>query len=344
MRSRPNLAVQALLLLLATAPAAASLRYVAVPDADGLAAHVDAACATPSSPACAAALEQLALSSAFQLRGLGQRRDPSARPLAIEAAATGYPALRAAAAEVLGELPSAPEDTPVLAELLDDPVPAVRAAALRTLRRSVDEPGRLLARRADVFNRVEIDGDAPETPPAAKALGVPLPADAVFLFFASDPASGRYAFATAQPPAKVLAALRGRGPYTPEQFKDQVPGAKAAGRDSSEEEDDGPFGSLPSPEEMERLMELAATMGNLAEKHKGRPEEMAAAAASALKGHASFDDSLADVYGEDDYFGDARLVVIPLAGSGEAVVAVYVDKVVGTTGVTVHRAPIGGQE
>jgi hypothetical protein len=343
MRARPKLAILTLLLPLAATPTAASLRYVAVPDAGGLAAHIDAACATPSSPACAAALEQLALSSAFQLRGLGQRRDPAARPLAIEAAATGYPVLRAAAAEALGELSSAPEDTPVLAELLDDPVPAVRAAALRTLRRSVDETGRLLARRAEVFTRVEIEGDEPETPPAAKALGVPLPPDAVFLFFASDPAAGRYAFATALPPAQALAALRGRGPYTPEQFKDQIPGAKPS-RGRSSKEDDGEFGDLPSPEEMERLMELAATMGELAKQHKGRPEEMAAAATSAMKAHGSFDASLAEAYKKDEFFGEARLVVVPLDGKGEAVVAVYTDKVLGMTGVAVHRAPLGGGE
>jgi hypothetical protein len=343
MRARPHLAALALLLLLEAAPAAASLRYVSVPDGGGLAAHIDAACTAPSSPACTAALEQLALASAFQLRGLGQRRDPAARPLAVEAAATGYPALRAAAAEVLGELTSAPEDTPVLAELLDDPVPAVRAAALRTLRRSVDETSRLLARRADIFSRVEITGDAPQEPPRANALGVPLPADSVFLFFASDPAAGRYAFATALPPAKVLATLRGRGPYTPEQFRSQIPGSKAAGRDSSEEEE-GEFGGLPSPEEMERLMELAATMGKLAEQHKGRPEEMAAAAQSAMKAHGSLDASLADAYAKEEYFGDARLVVIPLAAGGEAVVSVYTDKVLGTTGIAVHRAPVGAQE
>jgi hypothetical protein len=225
----------------------------------------------------------------------------------------------------------------------------VRAAALKALRGASDDRARALTRRADAFGSVREDeplADTPDPVPPAGALGVPLPADAVFLFFGSDPESGRTSFWTASSPDQVAAMLRGKGkgPLTPEEFRAQTPGERMKKKRAEAEkagQEDNPMANMPSAEDMARMMKMAEQMAKAAEQAKGQsPEEQAQAMAKVAKGMSSFDADLADIYAHDEIFAGARLFVVPLAGGSEAVVAVYRDPAVGGTGVTVHRTPL----
>lgn len=336
------------LFAVAAVAAADELRVPVEPNAD-LTQSVQAACAVRTSPACAAALDFVTARAVAALTILTERRDPQATELARLAADAASPELRAAAASALAQPYADARDTPLLAELADDPVPAVRAAALQALRSSNDERAQALVRRAEAWGSVheaEVLPDTPDTAPTAAQLGVPLPGDAVFLFFGSDPEGGRYSFWTASSTAQVAAALRGKakGPLTPEEFRAQTPAQRMEKKHEEAEkagEGDNPFANMPSAEDMERMMKMAEQMNKAAEQTQGKSaQEQADAMAKAAKGMASFDADLADRYEKPEIFGNARLFVVDLAGGGEAVVAVYADPAVGGTGVTVHRAPL----
>ena len=336
-RIRTGLAAVALFATIAAAARADERLVPADPEAD-LTPAVESACAAPASPACAQALDYLTARATAALLVLTERNDPQAAALARLAADAADVRLRAAAAAALATPFVAPEDTPLLAELADDPVPAVRAAALRSLASSQDPRAQLVSRRARAFD----DAGAPEASDTADAavaaaqLGVPLPADAVYLYFASAPATGRYSYWTAQAPANVIASLRAKakkGPLTPAEFRAQAEEATAS--------PDLEEGEMPSADDMARAMAMAEQMMKAMEGGQGgSPEDQAAAAQRAAGGMAIFDAGLADDYEEAELFGDARLFVVPVAGSSDAVVAVYRDLAVGGTGVTVHRAAL----
>jgi hypothetical protein len=336
-RTRTCLATIAVLAAIGGA-ARADERLVPVdPDAD-LTPAVQSACAAPASPACAQALDYLTARATAALLVLAERNDPQAAALARLAADSADAGLRTAAAAALATPFVAPEDTPLLAELADDPVPAVRAAALRSLASSQDPRAQLVSRRARAFDDpgASAASDTPDAAVAAAKLGVPLPADATYLYFASAPATGRYSYWTAQAPANVIAALRAKakkGPLTTAEFRAQAEEATAS--------PDLEEGEMPSADDMARAMAMAEQMMKAMEGGQGgSPEDQAAAAQRAVGGMATFNADLADDYEEAELFGDARLFVVPVAGSSDAVVAVYRDLAVGGTGVTVHRAAL----
>jgi hypothetical protein len=312
----------------------AGMRIVRTLDADAAAA-VDAACVDSASPACTAALDELAVQVAARLREAASRSSADLREVARLAADSSYAPLRAAGAAALAAPYATAAETPWLAELADDPVPAVRLAALRALRGSNDERAQRLARRADAFGQrgaaAEGESESPDAAPAAERMGVPLPAGAVFLHFASDPAGGRYAWHTREPVDRVLAALRGKGkgPLTPEEFHAQAQPLS------------GGSAGMPSADDMQRAMAMAEQMMRAMEGAQGKsPEEQAAAVQNATRGMASRDQDLASVYERTELFTDPRLTIVPLPGGGEVVVAVFADPVVGGTGITLHRAPL----
>lgn len=325
------------LLGLGATGASASYRVVRPIGYDARAA-VEQACtapASPASPACEAAREDLARQAAITLATGARHLGSGLSEIAGLAADSGYPALRAAAATALASPFATAAETPLLAELADDPVPAVRIAALRALRSSNDPRAQRIARRADAFGDRPTTGEAaeqPEAAPAAARMGVPLPAGAVYLHFASDPAAGRYAWHTVEPAERVLTALRGKGkgPLSPDEFRAQAqpkPGGGASG--------------MPSADEMQRAMAMAEQMMKAMEGAQGKsPQEQAAAMERASHGVSSLDSDLAGAYEKEELFVDPRLVIVPLAEGGEVVVAVYADPVVGGTGVTLHRAPL----
>jgi hypothetical protein len=346
MRNRtpnPARALAALLPLLSAVSAYASVRFVPAPP-PGPRAGFDAACADAASPACARAVEALSREAVRILSGAALHPNADLRPAARLAVDAADPALRAAAAAALGQPFAGEADTPILAELLDDPVPAVRAAAKRALWSSQDDRGRLLAKRAEAYGGGGGESLAEETEPARGKLGVALPANAVFLPFASDPAQGNFAYFSPDAADKVLAAVRGKGegPFTTAQFRAWVEKQEASNEAAAEEMQIAE-GELPSPEQMAKMMEMAAKMGEImaAGQAEGKSQEqmmgeLAAATGQKLPVDADFADPLDDA----DLFANAKVVVVPLASGLRAAVAVYTDRAVGGTGITVRRPPL----
>jgi hypothetical protein len=325
--------------LLAALPAAGSGRYVPVPG-PAPRAWVEEACAKPTDPDCRAARAALAREVAAALLEASREVGADVAPLARAAADAAEPVLRAAAATALGTPFADPASTPVLAELADDPVPAVRAAALHALSGSQDPRAQQLVRRLRALaSDADERSEAAEAAPAAAKMGVPLPASAVYLHFSSAPAQGRYAWFTSDAPAKVLAALaaKGKGPLTAAEFREQT------GADEMEDLGDLGEDEMPSAEQMAQAMAMAERMMGAMEGAMaggGSPEEQAAAMARAATGLAGMNPELADEYEDGELFGDPRFVIVPLAGGGEAVAVVFADRVLGGSGITVHRAAL----
>lgn len=175
-------------------------------------------------------------------------------------------------------------------------------------------------------------------PPAPK-LGVALPADAVFLHFASEGFEGRLTWSTAQAPAALARGARQEGsrtvhprPVPPGDREDEgeLRGGDGVDRPRRERhalgradgqgdghggEDDGRHGEEP---------------GRLA------PEQQAAALASAT-GQSLLEAGLAEVYTDAELFGDPKLFVVKGTDGVEVAVAVYEDRALRRTGITVHR-------
>lgn len=311
-------------------------------DADQLAA----ACAK-SAASCAGLRSRIDGRIAATLMFLAERKSEEVYPLARLAADAESVLVRVAAAEALGSVSANAEDAAILAELADDPVPAVRAAAIRSLHSSGDDRARALALRADFFGSIALPEDGGETaesvPPAA-AMGVAMPADAVFLHYSSDPSAGRYVWATREPAAQVLKRLAtaGKGPYTVAAYRQKLEEdeAEASKKEEALEPADG---EMPSAEQLASAMAMAQQMMAAMEETKGRsPEEQARAAAKAAGlRHGDGGPSL-DAYDHDDWFGDVHLVVVPLDKYSDAFAVVYSDRQLGTTGITVYRPPIAG--
>ena len=110
-------------------------------------------------------------------------------------------AIRLAAVAALGRLRPDASDTPYLARLLNDPVPAIRNAALAALDSSSDPATIPLVDRASDDQGSSL---LPDPPPDAGWLGASAPPGAEPLRFASDRKAGVYAFVTDESPQQVL--------------------------------------------------------------------------------------------------------------------------------------------
>lgn len=130
----------------------------------------------------------------------------SVDPAALRAAAHAWlPALRVVALRGLARVPFTPQDKAVLAQAFDDPVPAVRLAAMALAwkdkelqawaERSYETVGKV-----GFIDRVRL---WPDIVPSDKELGAPAYPGATYRYFASGPK--RAFFTTPDPPAKVTA-------------------------------------------------------------------------------------------------------------------------------------------
>ena len=138
---------------------------------------------------------------------LGSTANPHHFPLLVGTLSSDVPDLRAAAADAIGMIGPTADQTPALATALNDPVPAVRGSALKTLRASTDPYAQELVARA---RREQGLRYMPESVPGEKELGVPLYPGARFLYFASSFSEGRAAFSTCDEPASVVAFYAGK--------------------------------------------------------------------------------------------------------------------------------------
>lgn len=341
---RPAAVLAALCFALLAGRLGAGVVHYAPSGADFERRLLDAACAEPGSPGCKEALSKAVPNAAASLVRLAERRHPRAAELAKQAADSATAELRVAAATVLGQLSVEASFTPVLGELLDDPVPAVRAAALRALYGAMDERGRGLALRADAFGTSSREaGLAADSIPAISGLGVQIPSDAVFLHFGSDVEVGRYAFVTGDSPAALVARLKkaGSGPFSPDQWSDMLLSLEQPADDEEAESDDDSDSGMPSAADMAKAMEMMAKMNQaMAENPDAKtPEQQARVMSKALDGRRHVDSNLGNYYDEEEVFGSPQLFLLELKDGSDVAVAIYQDKLLQRTGFAVHRKP-----
>ncbi|MCC6984249.1 MAG: hypothetical protein IT535_13340 [Bauldia sp.] len=336
----------ALLLALAPALAAAQPRppSAAEVEADELAAALqmlealDAACADPDSTACAIARLNAVSPLSVALVQLGESGAhdadaPRIRPFA----AANHPRLRWAAAVALGAIRPTAEDTETLLVLLNDFVPAVRAAARASLNASEDPRAVGIAGAALPSND---EAWRPETFPDP---GVALPESATFLRFFSDRATGALVFSAEGSPAEAIAwfeRLTGNTAATPDAFRTAYPVA---------------FGGGSAENPMQRLVELGermatmtfpeqiAAMAELAELQQQvsayTPEQMMAALAPAdeLPGNIALEPWLAPAR-----FADPMILTLEESEDGtlpRRIAIVYNDVLLGRTGFALQPIP-----
>ena len=334
--------MNAFVALLAGLPVAflilASARAVYVPAGGG---PLEAACAQPSSAACTAALEQLARRTADDLTRVAQTGRPEYKPLARFAATMPFPSVRAAGAGALGHFSPSADDTALLSDLLNDPVPLVRRAAHAAIQQSSDPAARPLAQRA---RGNPGDGARPQKIPAAGELKVPLYAGTRFLFFASNLPEGQSEFQTADAYDKVIAfyaGTLGRG-LTFEEFEAQ---GRAQGKPQGKAQQGMP--DMNSPEmknQIQAAMDAQKAYQDAISAGKS-PQDAAQAMMNTMAKKAPADPSrISNAMRQKEVYGSPRLFVVEKGmapGAPARLVAVYKDLLLGKTGIAIFTGPIG---
>ena len=127
------------------------------------------------------------------LRTLGSSANPFYLPTILPIFQSDESELRIAAADAVGMIGPTESIFPALTILANDPVPDVRKAASHMLQHGKEPALALLARRTAASVRT---GRTPDTPPNLKTIGIPIPPDSQYLFFASDVTQGRLAYVT----------------------------------------------------------------------------------------------------------------------------------------------------
>ncbi len=314
--------------------ALASARAVFVPATGGT---VEAECAAPASPGCADALERLAKKAADDLTFAANSGRPELRPYARDAARMPYAALRASAASALGRLSPGPEDTPLLASLLNDPVPAVRQGARSALDSSSDPSARPLARRASSANAARgAEALKPQAAPGADALKAPLYPGAQYLFYASSRADGLSEFTSADGVDAVAAFYAGKfgKGMTLEEFEAAAKSGKNAIPD---------LGSQAFQDQMQAAMDAQKAYQDALNAGKSQQEASMAMVAAMSKKAPANPSKITDTLRRKEVYGSPRLFVVEkgmMPGAPNRLVAVYKDLALGRTGIAVFTGPL----
>jgi hypothetical protein len=317
----------------------ASERAVFVPAGGG---SLDAACADPNSASCTAALEQLARRAADDLLIVAQTGKPQYRAVARDAARMPFASLRAAGASALGHLSAGPEDTALLAGLLNDPVPIVRRSAHRALEVSSDPAARPLASRV---RGSQPDGTRPQSVPSGDDLKAPVYAGAQYLYYASSRPDGQSEFSTGDPYEKVVAFYAGKyGPgVTLEDFQSSSKESKKAAKESKGMPD------MSSPEfqsQMQAAMDAQKAYQDAIKAGKS-PQDAAQAMVNSMAKKAPANPSqISSALSRKEIYGSPRLFIVEKGlgpGAPARVVAVYKDLLLGKTGVAVFTGPLMGE-
>ena len=162
------------------------------------------------SPGDVAARERAMSILDADLQLLGSTADRWHMPTLTKIVTRGEPELRQAATEAVGMIGPKAEDVDLLMGALNDPVPAVREAAVRALGQVRDSPATaLLVRLAHASVPSQSASRPPhgcsqQAVPDARRLGAPLYPGATFLYYVSDVQNGRAAFAAPDPLQQVI--------------------------------------------------------------------------------------------------------------------------------------------
>jgi hypothetical protein len=318
-------------------PLAASQRIVYVPGGGSL----ETACAQPDSEGCTAALEQLARRAADDLLIVAQTGRAQFRGSARLAASMPIASLRSAGAAALGHLSAGPEDTALLAELLNDPVPMVRRSAHGALQVSSDPAARPLAQRVQ---ESQSDGARPQPAPSAGELKVPIYAGARYLHFASSPREGQSEFSSADSHDKVAAFYSSKfgPPMTAEKFEEQGKLAKEQGKSAKSQG----IPNMSSPEfqaQMKAAMDAQKAYGDAIAAGKS-PQDAAQAMMNAMqKNEPASRSRIVSALHRKEIYGSPQLFVAEKGvtpSEPARLVAVYKDLLLGKTGIAVFTAPL----
>ncbi len=319
----------------------ASARAVYVPAGGG---PLDAACAQPASAACTAALERLARRIADDLTIVAQTGRLEYKPLARTAATMPFPSVRASGAGALGHFSPGAEDTALLRDLLNDPVPLVRRAAQGAIQQSSDPAARPLAQRA---RSNQSDGVRPQKAPAAEELKVPLYPGTRFLFFASNLPEGQSEFETGDAYDKVVAFYAGKfgAGMTFEEFEAQGKASgKAQGKASRKAQGMPDLNSPEMKSQMEAAMDAQKAYQDAISAGKS-PQDAARAMVSAMAKNAPANLSrISSALRQKEVYGSPRLFVVEkgvVPAAPARLVAVYNDLLLGKTGLAVFTGPLG---
>jgi hypothetical protein len=317
--------------LAAALPALASQRAVYVPAAGGT---VESECASaPASAGCTAALERLARRAADDLTLVANSGRPEWRPRARDAAKMPFASLRASAASALGHLSPGPEDTPLLASLLNDPVPLVRRSAKSALEGSSDPAARPLAQRA---KGTPGDKLVPQAVPTAEQLKVPVYAGAQYLFYASSRRDGLSEFTTGDAVDKVAsfyAAKYGAGTTV-----DEFQAAAKSGRKSMPD-----MSSQAYQDQVNAAMDAQKAYQDALKAGKSQQEASMAMVAAMSKNAPANPLKVTETLKNKDIYGSPRLFVVEkgmVPGAPNRLVAVYRDLALGRTGIAIFTGPL----
>ena len=233
--------------------------------------------------------------------------------------------IRLAAVAALGRLRPDASDTPALARLLNDPVPAVRQAALAALFNSSDSATIPLVDRAKDDQGGSL---LPDPQPDSGWLGVAMPPGADPLRFTDDRRAGVFAFVSdASPPfvLKYFTDLTGRPALSLAELKaGLIPDwAKKPGMGFYQElgERMESLGNLPQDEMMLAQFRMALLMGMI--QQGVEPDEIKR-------------------WRDSKLWGDPRFVVVavdPMLEMPSQVVVVYRDLQLQRTGIAVQWLP-----
>jgi hypothetical protein len=321
----------AFLFLLAALPALAAERAVFVPAGGG---SVDAECAAPASAGCTAALERLARRAADDLTLVANSGKAEVKAKARDAATLPFASLRASAASALGRLSPGPEDTALLAALLNDAVPLVRRSAKGALDSSSDPAARRLAQRVRASQG---DKATPQPVPTAEQLKVPLWAGAQFLFYASSRHDGVAEFATPDAAEKVAAFYEAK--YGKAQSVDEFEASAKAGQKAMPD-----FSSQAYQDQMKAAMDAQKAYADALKAGKSPQEASQAMVAAMSKIAPANPERIRDTLRNNkEIYGAPKLFVVEkgmMPGAPNRLVAVYRDLLLGRTGIAVFTAPM----
>jgi hypothetical protein len=295
----------------------------ASPSAAEARALASTACTQPSSPACESALQVLASHAADNLHTLATTRSRQYRPLVIEYAVLPFPSVRAAAAGALGAFGPDASDTALLFGLLNDPVPVVRRNAYSALQASADENARHLAHRV---TRTPGDSLEPQPVPTASGLGAPVYPGATYLFFASEPPQGLYAFSTSDPTSAVDKVFAAEGAKS--LSRDELTSLLHQQPNQSQMMGAG----MAMAKRYQELMKEGKSPQEISKSLAGEQQNTMGNRSSPLLGATA----QSEIFGEPHYF---VLTKAETTGFPIRIAAVYQDKVLGKTGVLLSVPP-----
>ena len=151
------------------------------------------------------------------LHTLGSSSNRTYLPVILGIFKSNETELRIAAADAVGMIGPQDQDVEALAPLANDPVPDVRRAVSQAISHGKGSAISLLAQRTTSMRT----GLTPEAPADAAKYSIPVAPESTYLFYGSDPASGRLSYTSKNEAAGFFKAKAKKGPFKLEEFQEK---------------------------------------------------------------------------------------------------------------------------